>query len=57
VILGGNRIIHAEVQAKDMLQMGGAPAFMLHMERWPRDIRINLNTTTSDWFDLADRYI
>jgi hypothetical protein len=56
LVLGGNSIIHAEIQAKDMLQMGGASAFMLHIERWPRDIKINLNTTTSDWFDLSDRY-
>ena len=34
--------------------MGGVAAYRLIMEKWPRDIRLNVNSITSDWFDLED---
>jgi hypothetical protein len=55
IVLGGSKIVHAELQADKIIQMGGAQSFVLHIEKWPRDIKINLNTTTSDWFDLTER--
>ena len=35
--------------------MGGAASYKLVLERWPRDINIRVNTTTSEWFDLEER--
>jgi len=39
----------------DVLVMGGAAAFTLTLERWPRDVVIKISTTTSDWFDVEER--
>ena len=53
--LGGSEILHADFPAKNALVMGGAASFKLVLERWPRDINIRVNTTTSEWFDLEER--
>ena len=43
-----------DIPAQNVLIMGGVAAYRLIMERWPRDIRLNVNSMTSDWFDLED---
>ena len=46
--LGGDENVKAEF-------LGGAALYKLVIERPPREINININTTTSDWFDLEER--
>ena len=43
-----------DIPAQNVLIMGGVAAYRLIMERCPRDIRLNVNSMTSDWFDLED---
>ena len=53
--LGGDENVKAEFPANDAVIMGGAALYKLVIERPPREINININTTTSDWFDLEER--
>ena len=55
IVLGGSGMLSVTLQAKDVLVMGGAAAFTLTLERWPRDVVIKINMTTSDWFDVEER--
>ena len=54
IILGGCEPVKLDIPAQNVLIMGGVAAYRLIMERWPRDIRLNVNSMTSDWFDLED---
>ena len=53
--LGGDETVKAEFPANDAVIMGGAALYKLVIERHPREIDIQINTTTSDWFDLEER--
>ena len=54
IILGGCEPVKLDIPAQNVLIMGGVAAYRLIMERWPRDIRLNVNSMTSNWFDLED---
>ena len=53
--LGGDETVKAEFPANDAVIMGGAALYKLVIERHPREIDIQINTPTSDWFDLEER--
>jgi hypothetical protein len=57
ILLGGSQPISVDISAQQVLIMGGAASYRLVMERWPRDIILLDNSTTSAWFDLEDRYL
>ena len=50
-----DRTILSKKFYQNALVMGGAASYKLVLERWPRDINIRVNTTTSEWFDLEER--
>ena len=50
-----DRTILSKKLYQNALVMGGAASYKLVLERWPRDINIRVNTTTSEWFDLEER--
>jgi len=52
VVLGGADLVLVEVNAAKFLPLEVASNYMLRIQRWPRDIDINANSTCSDWFDL-----
>ena len=54
IILGGCEPVKLDIPAQSVLIMGGVAAYRLVMEKWPRDIHFNVNSMTSDWFDLED---
>ena len=54
IILGGCEPARLDIPAQSVLIMGGVAAYRLIMEKWPRDIRLNVSSMTSDWFDLED---
>ena len=56
ILLGGNEPVKLDIPAQEVLIMGGVAAYRLYMEKWPRDIKLLLNATTSAWFDLEERY-
>ena len=55
IILGGSEMLQLDISAQKVLIMGGAATYRLTMERWPRDIILDDNSTTSPWFDLEER--
>jgi len=56
ISLNGSQTLKVDVPAEKVLIMGGAASYRLRMERRPQDIEIRLNATSSDWFDLENRY-
>ena len=54
ILLGGNEPVKLNVGAEEILISGGVAAYRFAMEKWPRDIILNVNSTTSPWFDLEE---
>ena len=52
IVLGGSEMLKVEVNAGAIMPFDEAASFKLHMQAWPRDILLNLNSTCSTWFDL-----
>ena len=52
VVLGGNSMLKVDISAGAVIPFDEAASFRLHMQLWPRDIAVSLNSTCSAWFDL-----
>ena len=55
ILLGGCEPVKLDVPAQEVLIMAGVASYRLCMEKWPRDIQLLTNSTTSTWFDLDER--
>ena len=55
VALGGVRILDAKLALKRMVPAAERlPAWTVHYQKWPADLQIRRNMTTSPWFDILE---
>ena len=54
ILLGGSEPVKLNIGAEEILISGGIAAYRLSMEKWPRDIHFNINSTVSTWFDVEE---
>jgi len=55
LVTGGVRILDAKVKmAHMMVAAAGLPAWSISLQKWPADIELRRNMTTSNWTDLTD---
>jgi len=54
LMLNGNANVHINLPVSSFLQLGGACNYRLVWEQQPKNIIINVNSTTSDWMDFED---
>ena len=54
ILLGGSEPVKLNIGAEEILISGGIAAYRLAMEKWPRDITFNVNSTASPWMDVEE---
>jgi hypothetical protein len=54
-IIGGLQTLDIDLPATEFLICGGASGYRLAWEVRPQEVIIRPNSTTSGWFDIADR--
>jgi hypothetical protein len=55
-IVGGLQTLEIDLPANEFLICGGSSGYRLAWQTRPQEIAIRANSTTSGWYDIADRY-
>jgi len=55
-LLDGTETIKTELAVSSIMDSEFADNYRIVIESWPRDVKLKLNSLSSEWLDLEDRY-